>query len=306
MTASAYEAVSARGYAVLGPADVLDGVAALVPRIEVEALFGDGSRLIVLHDPIGRSEPPPALPAEPPLAWLEGALGPFAARNAAEVPIGLTSHVHLFELNRRLELDRGAVYGLRPALEAGAKVVIEPGTTVDLFGVPIAGLRVVRGHGGPGRRSARRAGRARACAGAGARAGLSRCLIRASASATPGSRSRPSATTPTGIATGMGGTLRDGLAVRAERGGVGLAITDVLLLDPVLGRAAHQHRRDGRPHHRGRPRRQPRHDGRDRRRARRLDRGDRRAGLRRHAGRRSTATCTGSRRRSATRRSPAA
>ena len=40
-----YEAVSARGYAVLGPADVLDGVAALVPRIEVEALFGDGMRL---------------------------------------------------------------------------------------------------------------------------------------------------------------------------------------------------------------------------------------------------------------------
>jgi urease subunit alpha len=39
----------------------------------------------------------------------------------------------------------------------------------------------------------------------------------------------------TGIAAGMGGTLRDGLAVRAERGGVGLAITDVLLLDPALG-----------------------------------------------------------------------
>jgi urease subunit alpha len=38
-----------------------------------------------------------------------------------------------------------------------------------------------------------------------------------------------------GIATGMGGTMRDGLAVRAERGGVALAITDVLLLDPVLG-----------------------------------------------------------------------
>jgi urease subunit alpha len=38
-----------------------------------------------------------------------------------------------------------------------------------------------------------------------------------------------------GIATGMGGTMRDGLAVRAERGGVALAITDVLMLDPVLG-----------------------------------------------------------------------
>jgi urease subunit gamma/beta len=144
----AYEAVTARGYAVLGTQDVLDGVAVLVPRIEVEALFGDGSRLIVLHDPIGRSEPPSALPPEPPLVWLDAALGPFPARNTAAVPIGLTSHVHLFELNRRLELDRAAVYGLRPALEAGAKVVIEPGATAQLFGVPIGGLRVVRGHGG--------------------------------------------------------------------------------------------------------------------------------------------------------------
>jgi urease subunit gamma/beta len=144
----AYEAVTASGYGVLGPADVLDGVAALVPRIEVEALFGDGMRLIVLHDPIARDEPPPVLPDEPPLVWLAGAVGPFAARNSAEVPIGLSSHVHLFEVNRRLELDRAAVYGLRLALEAGEKVVIEPGESVELFGVPIAGLRVVRGHGG--------------------------------------------------------------------------------------------------------------------------------------------------------------
>jgi urease subunit gamma/beta len=143
-----YAAVTARGYEVLARGDVLDGVAALVPRIEVEALFADGSRLIVLHDPIGRDEPPPALPPEPPLAWLEGALGPFAARNTAAVPIGLTSHVHLFEVNRLLELDRGAVYGLRLALAAGVKLVIEPGDTIELHGVPIAGRRVVRGHGG--------------------------------------------------------------------------------------------------------------------------------------------------------------
>lgn len=143
-----YAEVSARGYTVLEPADVLEGVAGLVPRIEVEALFGDGMRLIVLRDPIARSEPPPALPPEPPLVWSEGALGPFAARNAGEVPIGLSSHVHLFEVNRSLELDRAGVYGLRPALEAGEKLVIEPGSTLDLYAVPIAGLRVVRGHGG--------------------------------------------------------------------------------------------------------------------------------------------------------------
>jgi urease subunit gamma/beta len=143
-----YEEVVARGYAVLAPGDVLDGVTALVPRIEVEALFSDGMRLIVLHDPIESAEAPPPLPPEPPLVWLEGALGPFPARNTGEVAIGLSSHVHLLEVNRRLELDRGAVYGLRLALEAGVKVVIEPGATADLYGVPITGLRVVRGHGG--------------------------------------------------------------------------------------------------------------------------------------------------------------
>ena len=229
-----YEAVSARGYAVLGTGDVLDGVAALVPRIEVEALFGDGSRLIVLHDPIGRTEPPPALPAEPPLVWLDGALGPFAARNAAEVPIGLTSHVHLFELNRRLELDRGAVYGLRPALEAGAKVVIEPGTTSICSA---SRLRACASYAVTGAWSTERStSRARASV---------RWSWRASgAISVPDPRVRLGDTglaveverdDATGIATGMGGTLRDGLAVRAERGGVGLAITDVLLLDPVLG-----------------------------------------------------------------------
>jgi urease subunit gamma/beta len=143
-----YEQVVARGYAVAGPGDVLPGVGPLVPRIEVEALFGDGMRLIVLHDPIGRAEPPPALPPEPPLVWIREALGPFAARNTGETAIGLSSHVHLFEVNRRLELDRGAVYGLRPALEAGAKVVIEAGATAELYGVPIGGLRIVRGHAG--------------------------------------------------------------------------------------------------------------------------------------------------------------
>ena len=144
----AYEDVVARGYAVVGPAEILEGVGRLVPRIEVEAQFADGNRLIVLHDPIGRTEAPPALPAEPPLVWLDGALGPFPAHNTGETPIGLSSHVHLLEVNRRLRLDRGAVYGLRPALEAGAKIVIEPGATAELYGVPIAGLRVVRGHGG--------------------------------------------------------------------------------------------------------------------------------------------------------------
>lgn len=55
---ASYEEVVAHGYSVLGPADVLDGVAALASYVEVEPLLADGTRLVVLRDPIGRVEPP--------------------------------------------------------------------------------------------------------------------------------------------------------------------------------------------------------------------------------------------------------
>lgn len=37
---------------VLGSKDVMDGVSDLVPLIQVEAVFTDGSRLVSLHNPI--------------------------------------------------------------------------------------------------------------------------------------------------------------------------------------------------------------------------------------------------------------
>ncbi|HWK29542.1 MAG TPA: urease subunit alpha [Solirubrobacter sp.] len=52
---------------------------------------------------------------------------------------------------------------------------------------------------------------------------------------------------PDAIVPGWGGTMRDGLGVRAERGGVEVAITGGLLVDPVLGvRYASLGIRDGR------------------------------------------------------------
>src|SRR3712207_5742610 len=65
----AYADVEAHGYAVLGPDDVLDGVPDAVARVEVEPLFADGHRLVVLHDPIRAGGPPPAEPLAP--AWTE-------------------------------------------------------------------------------------------------------------------------------------------------------------------------------------------------------------------------------------------
>src|SRR3954466_15607623 len=48
-----YADVLARAREVLGEDDVLEGVRALVPRIEVEAVFRDGRHLVILDDPLG-------------------------------------------------------------------------------------------------------------------------------------------------------------------------------------------------------------------------------------------------------------
>lgn len=37
---------------VLTKDDVMDGVADLIPHVQVEAIFSDGSRLVTIHDPI--------------------------------------------------------------------------------------------------------------------------------------------------------------------------------------------------------------------------------------------------------------
>jgi len=41
------------GRELLGRADVMDGVAEMIPDIQVEATFPDGSKLVTVHQPIG-------------------------------------------------------------------------------------------------------------------------------------------------------------------------------------------------------------------------------------------------------------
>jgi urease subunit gamma/beta len=142
-----YAAVEQRGYEILVPADVLEEVPRLVGRIELEALFADGHRLIVLNDPITSGGPPSLDADDLQPQWLEGST-PLRLTNTSDVPIALTSHFHVFEANRQLLLDRRAAWGMRLAVAAGVKVVIEPGQTREVRVMPFGGARVVRGHGG--------------------------------------------------------------------------------------------------------------------------------------------------------------
>ncbi|MEU5157846.1 urease subunit beta, partial [Glycomyces sp. NPDC021274] len=143
----------------LGPEDVLPGVADVVTEVHVEAVFDDGSRLAVVTDPIGVG------PVEPvgggggvvlaPGAVLPGPADPepepavvIEVRNAASVPISVTSHFHFFEANPRLAFDRGAAYGMRLCVPAGSSVRFDPGGSLEVGLVPIGGARIAIGFAG--------------------------------------------------------------------------------------------------------------------------------------------------------------
>lgn len=140
-----YDGARRAGYAAVSESDVIDGVAGLVDRVEVEALFADGPLLVVLEDPVTRSQPPDGDEVDVP--WLSRDT-PLDVANRADVAVGVTSHFHVFELNRRLAFDRRRAWGMRLAVPVGVKVLVAPGTTRRVYLTPITGRRVVHGHGG--------------------------------------------------------------------------------------------------------------------------------------------------------------
>ncbi|WKV71694.1 urease subunit gamma [Streptomyces sp. PCS3-D2] len=142
---------------VLGPDDVLPGVADVVTEVHVEAVFDDGSRLAVVSSPVrgavplgddapgavvpGAVVPGPGVPQPEPAAHLH-------VRNTADVPISVTSHFHFFEANPRLDFDRAAAYGMRLCVPAGSSVRFDPHGEGDVGLVPIGGDRVAIGFAG--------------------------------------------------------------------------------------------------------------------------------------------------------------
>jgi urease gamma subunit len=44
--------IMSAGSTILGAGDVMDGVAAMVPEIQVEGTFPDGTKLVTIHQPI--------------------------------------------------------------------------------------------------------------------------------------------------------------------------------------------------------------------------------------------------------------
>ena len=65
--------------------------------------------------------------------------------NRGDRPVQVGSHCHFFEVNRWLEFDRAAAYGMRLNIAAGTAVRFEPGDTREIELVAIGGTREVFG-----------------------------------------------------------------------------------------------------------------------------------------------------------------
>ena len=156
-----HSAAIAAGQAVLGPADVLPGVADVLVDVKVEAIFDDGTRLVVVPDPIGGGHLGDAAPGAVVVAASESYdprndierdrrldVVQISVVNTAAVPITVTSHFHFLEVNPRLSFDRAAAYGRHLDIPAGSTIPFPAGETVTVRLVPISGERVVIGFAG--------------------------------------------------------------------------------------------------------------------------------------------------------------
>ncbi|HYG66033.1 MAG TPA: urease subunit gamma [Anaeromyxobacteraceae bacterium] len=167
------------GRRMLGRRQVMPGVPALVPEVQVEGTFPDGTKLVTVHHPIaaedgdlalalygsflpvpplalfrdGGERPPPEDAAPGEVFPAAGAITLNAGReaitltvtNLADRPIQIGSHYHFAEANPYLRFDRARAYGRRLDLPAGMAVRFEPGERKTVALVEIAGRRVVRG-----------------------------------------------------------------------------------------------------------------------------------------------------------------
>jgi urease beta subunit len=69
-------------------------------------------------------------------------------RHTGDRPIQIGSHFHFFEVNRALDFDRQAAYGMRLNIPAGTAVRFEPGDEKEVKLVAFGGERVIYGHRG--------------------------------------------------------------------------------------------------------------------------------------------------------------
>ena len=138
------------GAHVIAPSQVMDGVAAMIHDVQVEATFPDGTKLVTVHNPIRGADdglvPGETLPLPGDILLNEGRdTVTLEVSNTGDRPIQVGSHYHFFETNPGLRFDRGRARGFRLDIPAGTAVRFEPGQTREVRLVALVGERKVFG-----------------------------------------------------------------------------------------------------------------------------------------------------------------
>ncbi|WP_234118232.1 urease subunit beta [Clostridium hydrogenum] len=68
--------------------------------------------------------------------------------NTGDRPIQVGSHFHFFEVNKALEFDRKAAFGMRLDIASGTAVRFEPGEEKDVTLVEVSGNKEIHGFSG--------------------------------------------------------------------------------------------------------------------------------------------------------------
>jgi len=146
------------GSTILNEDDVMPGVAAMVPILQVEGVFTDGTKLVTVHEPIRPCEGAVAdalTPGELIVAAGDDIVinaqrrsATLSVVNTGDRPVQIGSHYHFFEVNKALEFDRAAAFGLRLDIPAGTAVRFEPGQCKEVTLVTFGGRREISGFHG--------------------------------------------------------------------------------------------------------------------------------------------------------------
>ena len=139
------------GAELLSEDDVMPGVAALIPEVQVEATFPDGTKLVTVHTPIRPTREPEVAPGAIEVAGDDIPLNvgrktlDIKVKNSGDRPVQVGSHYHFFEANAALLFDRAPTRGYRLDIPAGTAIRFEPGQERSVRLVEYGGLRVVYG-----------------------------------------------------------------------------------------------------------------------------------------------------------------
>jgi urease subunit gamma/beta len=137
---AAYADVEAAGLAAVTPDEILDGVRELVDEVRLEVLVGDGTRLVVLVDPLGVGRPPAdngpgAIQSgggDEERASTTAERRTISVRNDSTRVVRVSSHFPFERVNARLSFDRSVAAGFRLDLPAGTSERWAPGETREV------------------------------------------------------------------------------------------------------------------------------------------------------------------------------